>query len=199
MLVPTATEGFQRGRKLDKIGCKAQDTAELFFHDMRVPVGSLLGEEDRGFAYLMGELAQERLVQAVRAVASAVAAIGWTVEYASDRTMYGHTLADFQNTRFTLAQLHSEVGAMRVYIDECIRLHVDGDLDAIEAAKAKMVSTQLQGRVMDECLQLFGGWGYMSEYPIAGAFVDARMSRIGGGSIEVMKHIIGRDLFAGRR
>jgi acyl-CoA dehydrogenase len=196
LLVEADQPGFHRGRKLDKIGCKAQDTAELFFTDLRVPVSNLLGEEGRGFYHLMTELAQERLVQAVRAVASAEAALGWTIEYTRERPMFGHTLADFQNTQFTLAQLHSEVLAQRVFVDRCIELHIVGQLDPVDAAKAKMITTQLQGRVMDECLQLFGGWGYMTEYPIARAYVDARMARIGGGSIEVMKHIIGRALFA---
>ena len=197
LLVETDREGFQRGRLLEKIGCKAQDTAELFFSDMRVPATNLLGDEGRGFYHLMSELAQERLVQAMRAVASSEAAIGWTVEYTAERQMFGRTLAEFQNTQFMLAQLSSEVLAQRVFVDRCMELHQRGELDAVDAAKLKMVTTQLQGRVMDECLQLFGGWGYMVEYPIARAYVDARMARIGGGTIEVMKHIIGRDLFAG--
>jgi acyl-CoA dehydrogenase len=142
----------------------------------------------------MSELAQERLVQAVRAVSSAEAALGWTIDHCRDREMFGKTLADLQNTQFTLAQLHSDALAQRVLVDRCMELHVTGELDAVDAAKVKMTTTQLQGRVMDECLQLFGGWGYMTEYPIARAFVDARMTRIGGGSIEVMKHIIGRAL-----
>jgi acyl-CoA dehydrogenase len=198
LLVETGTEGFERGRRLQKIGCKAQDTAELFFSDMRVPAANLLGDEGRGFYHLMQELAQERLVQAVRAVSSAEAAIDWTVAYARERSMFGHTLADFQNTQFTLAQLHSEVLAQRVFVDRCMELHVNGQLDATDAAKAKMLATQVQGRVMDECLQFFGGWGYMVEYPIARAFVDARMARLGGGTVEVMKHIIGRSLFSER-
>jgi len=195
LLVDTTTPGFDRGRHLDKIGCKAQDTAELFFSDMRVPVSNLLGGDGKGFYHLMTELAQERLIQAIRAVASSEAAIGWTVEYAQNRPMFGRTLADFQNTQFALAQLHSEVLAQRVFLDRCIELHMHGELDAVDAASLKMVTTQLQGRVMDECLQLFGGWGYMWEYPIARAFVDARMSRVGGGAIEVMKQIVGRSLF----
>lgn len=195
LLVETNTPGFQRGRKLDKIGCRAQDTSELFFADMRVPAANLLGEEGRGFVHLMQELAQERLVQAVRAVSSAEAAIAWTVEYCRDRDMFGGTLADLQNTRFVLAQLHADTAAQRTHVDRCMQLHVAGELDAVDAAACKMTTTQLQGRVMDECVQLFGGWGYMTEYPIARAFVDARMTRIGGGSIEVMKHIVGRSLF----
>ncbi|HEY3737849.1 MAG TPA: acyl-CoA dehydrogenase family protein [Jatrophihabitans sp.] len=195
LLVDTSTPGFDRGRKLDKIGCRAQDTAELFFSDMRIPVANLLGGEGRGFYHLMTELAQERLIQAIRAVTSSEAAIEWTIDYARNRPMFGQMLADFQNTQFSLAQLHSEVLAQRVFLDRCIELHVRGELDAVDAAKLKMVTTQLQGRVMDECLQLFGGWGYMWEYPIARAFVDARMARVGGGAIEVMKQIIGRSLF----
>jgi len=195
LLVETDSPGFQRGRKLDKIGCRAQDTSELFFADMRVPAANLLGEEGRGFYHLMQELAQERLVQAVRAVSSAEAAIAWTIEYSRDRNMFGGTLSDLQNTRFVLAQLHADTVAQRSFVDRCMQLHVAGELDAVDAAALKMTTTQLQGRVMDECVQLFGGWGYMTEYPIARAFVDARMTRIGGGSIEVMKHIIGRALF----
>lgn len=196
LLVETDRTGFERGRLLEKIGCKAQDTAELFFADMRVPATNLLGEEGRGFYHLMNELAQERLVQAVRAVASAEAAIDWTIRYTRDRAMFGHSLADFQNTQFVLAQLASDVLAQRIFVDRCMELHLDGTLDAVDAAKLKMTTTQLQGRVMDECLQLFGGWGYMVEFPIARAYVDARMARIGGGTVEVMKHIIGRSLFA---
>lgn len=197
VLIETDRPGFQRGRRLEKIGCKAQDTSELFFSDLRVPVENLLGEEGRGFYHLMTELAQERLVQAIRAVASADAALEWTVEYARDREMFGHTLADFQNTQFVLAQLRADIAAQRAFVDRCIELHVDGALDAVDAAMAKMTSTQMQGKVMDDCLQLFGGWGYMWEYPIARAYVDARMARIGGGAIEVMKQIVARDLFSG--
>jgi len=194
LLVEATTQGYDRGRRLEKIGCKAQDTAELFFADMRVPVENLLGTEGRGFYHLMTELAQERLVQAVRAVSSAEAALSWTIDYVRDRKMFGKTLAEFQNTQFMLAQLHSDTLAQRVFVDRCIELHCNGSLDAVDAATLKMVTTQLQGRVMDECLQLFGGWGYMWEYPIARAFVDARMTRIGGGTIEVMKHVVGRTL-----
>jgi len=195
LLVETNSPGFIRGRKLEKIGCKAQDTAELFFDNVRVPATNLLGEEGRGFYHLMGELAQERLVQAVRAVSTCEAMIEWTIDYAKDRTMFGKTLADFQNTQFVLAELDAQVLAQRVFVDRCIELHVDGKLDAVDAARAKMITTELTGVVADKCLQLFGGWGFMTEYPIARAFVDARMTRIGGGSIEVMKHIIGRSLF----
>ncbi len=194
LLVDTTLPGFKRGRKLEKIGCKAQDTAELFFEDMRVPVDCLLGEEGRGFAMLMNELPQERLVQAIRAVASSEAAIEWTVDYATQRKMFGQTLADFQNTRFKLAEMRADTLAQRVFLDRCIELHLKRELSAIDAAMLKLTTTELQGRVMDQCLQFFGGWGYMWEYPIARAFVDARLGRIGGGAVEVMKEIISRDM-----
>jgi len=194
VLVETNTPGFTRGRKLEKIGCKAQDTSELFFEDVKVPAENLLGVAGGGFAMLMTQLAQERLVQAIRGVASAAAAIEWTLAYVTDRSMFGKTLADFQNTRFKLAELHAQVLAQRVFVDRCIELHLQGQFDAVDAACAKLVTTELQGKVMDECLQLFGGWGYMWEYPIARAYADARMCRLGGGTAEVMRHIIGNAL-----
>ncbi len=194
ILVETDRPGFERGRKLEKIGCKGQDTAELFFSDLRVPVGNLLGEEGRGFYQLMKELAQERLVQAVRAVASSEAALEWTLDYTQQRKMFGQTLADFQNTQFKLAEMKAELTMQRVFVDRCIELHLQSALDAVDAAMCKLVSTEMQGRVMDQCLQFFGGWGYMTEYPIARAFVDARLGRIGGGSVETMKQIISRSM-----
>lgn len=194
ILVETDRPGFRCGRLLEKIGCKAQDTAELFFDDLRVPAANLLGEEGRGFYMLMRELAQERLVQAIRAVASAEAALEWTTEYVQERKMFGQTLADFQNTQFRLAEMHSELVMQRVFVDHCCMLHSQGTLEAIDAAKAKLVSTEMQFKVMDQCLQLFGGWGYMWEYPIARAFVDSRLGRIGGGSVETMKHAIARTI-----
>lgn len=194
VLVETDRPGFQRGRRLEKIGCKAQDTAELFFTDVRVPVKNLLGEEGRGFYLMMQELPQERLIQAIRAVASSEAALEWTLEYAVQRKMFGQTLADFQNTRFKLAEMRSETLAQRVFLDRCIELHLRRELSAVDAAMLKLTTTELQGRVMDQCLQLFGGWGYMWEVPIARAFADARMGRIGGGTVEVMKDIISRDM-----
>jgi acyl-CoA dehydrogenase len=194
ILLETDREGFTRGKKLEKMGCKAQDTSELFFSDIRVPCSNLLGQEGEGFKILMTQLAQERLIQAIRAISSSLAALGWTLEYVSQRQMFGQTLGDFQNTRFKLAELHSELLCHRVFIDRCIELHTQHQLDHIDAASAKLVACELQGKVMDQCLQFFGGWGYMMEYPIARAFVDARMSRIGGGATEVMKHIIGNSL-----
>ena len=194
ILVETDRAGFTRGRKLEKIGCKAQDTSELFFSDVRVPVSNLLGTEGGGFGILMTQLAGERLIQAIRAVSASEAAIEWTLAYAVDRKMFGQTLADFQNTRFSLANLHAQVLAQRVFVDRCMQLHADGKLDAVDAASCKLVTTDLQFKVMDECLQFFGGWGYMWEYPIARAFADARMCRIGGGTAEVMKQIIANSL-----
>ncbi|MGB3072040.1 MAG: acyl-CoA dehydrogenase family protein [Ottowia sp.] len=194
ILVETDRPGFTRGRKLEKIGCKAQDTSELFFSDLRVPVSNLLGTEGGGFGILMTQLAQERLIQAIRAVSAAEAALEWTRAYAADRKMFGQTLADFQNTRFTLANLHAQVLAQRVFVDRCMDLHAAGKLDPVDAASCKLVTTDLQFKVMDECLQFFGGWGYMWEYPIARAFADARMCRIGGGTAEVMKQIIANSL-----
>jgi acyl-CoA dehydrogenase len=194
ILVETNRPGFKRGRRLEKIGCKAQDTAELFFADLRVPVTNLLGEEGRGFYHLMTQLTQERLIQAVRAVAACEATLESTIAYVADRKMFGQTLADFQNTQFKLAELHADILAQRVFVDRCIALHLEGKLDPIDAAAAKLITTELQGKVMDQCLQFFGGWGYMWEYPIARAYADARMTRIGGGASEVMKQIIGRSL-----
>lgn len=194
LLVETDRPGFTAGRKLEKIGCKAQDTAELFFSDLRVPVSNLLGTEGGGFGILMTQLAQERLIQAIRGVSASEAALEWTRAYVADRKMFGQTLADFQNTRFTLAELHAKVLAQRVFVDRCIELHLEGKLDPVDAASCKLVTTDLQFKVMDQCLQFFGGWGYMWEYPIARAFADARMCRIGGGTAEVMKQIIANSL-----
>ena len=195
IIVETDRAGFNRGRKLEKIGCKAQDTSELFFADVRVPVTNLLGGvEGSGFAQLMTQLSQERLLQTIRAVSSAEAALRWTLDYAAGRKMFGQTLADFQNTRFVLAGLHAEILSQRVFADHLLGLHLKGQLDPVDAASAKLISTELQGRVMDQCLQFFGGWGYMWEYPIARAWADARMARIGGGASEVMKQIIGNSL-----
>jgi acyl-CoA dehydrogenase len=193
VLVETDRPGFA-ARRLEKIGLKAQDTAELFFADLRVPVSNLLGGEGHGFAQLMTELAQERLIQAARAVIMCEAALGWTIDYVSEREAFGQKIAAFQNTEFKLAEMKAEIAVARVFVDRLTELLLAGALDAVDAAIAKMTTTELQGRVMDECLQLFGGYGYMWEYPIARAWADARQSRIAGGTIEVMKHIIGRSL-----
>ena len=175
---------------------KGQDTSELFFEDLRVPSSAMLGEEGEGFALMMTKLAQERLAQAIRSAAVAEEVISYTVEYTSQRSAFGKTIGDFQNTQFKLAELKTEAVIGRVFTDRCIELFMDGKLDAIDAAMAKMWLSNLHCKVVDECLQLFGGWGYMWEYPIARAYADARVVKIAGGSIEIMKYIIGRSLFA---
>lgn len=195
IVVESDRAGFERGRNLDKIGLKAQDTSELFFNDVRVPVGNLLGTEGQGFAMMMTKLAQERLAQAVRSVCVSEAAIQWTVDYTRQRKAFGGTIADFQNTQFVLAQLATETTAARVFTDWCIQRFMDSDLGAVDAAKVKLLVTDLHCKVVDQCLQFFGGYGYMTEYPIARAYIDARITRIAGGATEVMKQIIGRDLF----
>lgn len=188
--------GFVRGKRLEKLGLKAQDTSELFFDNVRVPASNLLGTENGGFKLLMKNLAQERLTQAVRSAAAVEAVLQWTIDHVRERKMFGQTLADFQNTQFKLAELKTEVSVGRVFTDHCIRQFMERKLDGTDAAMAKLWLSELHGRVVDQCLQLFGGWGYMWEYPIARAYVDARITRIAGGSIEVMKQIIGRSLFA---
>lgn len=190
--------GFQRGRNLDKIGLKAQDTSELFFDNVTAPVTNRLGEEGKGFSMMMTKLAQERLTQAVRSICVAEAAIQWTVDYTSERKAFGGTIANFQNTQFVLAELAAETLSARVFTDWCIARFMEGKLTPVEAAKVKLLVTNLHCKVVDQCLQFFGGYGYMTEYPIARAYIDARITRIAGGAAEVMKQIIGRDLFAGK-
>jgi acyl-CoA dehydrogenase len=194
VLVEGERDGFTRGRNLDKIGLKAQDTSELFFDDVRVPITNLLGEEGTGFVQLMQQLPQERLTVAVRSVAAAEAALDWTVEYTKQRQAFGRAIADFQNTRFRLAEMKTEVAVLRAFVDHCIEAHMERGLDAAEGAMAKLHSTEVLCRVLDQCLQLHGGYGYMWEFPIARAWADNRMSRIAGGTSEIMKEIIGRDL-----
>jgi acyl-CoA dehydrogenase len=196
VFVEADTPGFARGRNLEKIGLKAQDTSELFFSDMRVPVANLLGEEGKGFSMLMAKLSHERLTQAVRSACVCEAAIDWTVDYTRERKAFGGTIADFQNTQFVLAQLSAETTSARVFTDQCIADHLLGELGPVDAAKVKLVVTDLHNKVVNECLQFFGGYGYMIEYPIARAFIDARITRIAGGAAEVMKQIIARDLFS---
>jgi alkylation response protein AidB-like acyl-CoA dehydrogenase len=195
IVVDTATPGFERGRNLAKIGLKAQDTSELFFSGVRVPIGNRLGEEGRGFSMMMTKLAQERLSQAVRSVCVCEAAIQWTVDYTRERPAFGHTIADFQNTQFVLAELAAETMSARIFTDWCIKRFMENRLSSVDAAKVKLLVTNLHCKVVDQCLQFFGGYGYMSEYPIARAYIDARITRIAGGAAEVMKQIIGRDLF----
>lgn len=194
-LVEGDREGFKRGRNLEKLGMKAQDTSELFFDNLRVPAANMLGREGEGFGMMMTKLAQERLAQAVRSAMVAETVIEWTVDYTAGREAFGQTIADFQNTQFKLAELKTEATAGRTLTDRCIELFMAGELDPIDAAMAKMFLSNLHCKVVDECLQLFGGWGYMWEYPIARAYADARVVKIAGGSIEIMKYLIGRDMF----
>jgi len=195
-LVDTSLPGFRRGRNLHKLGMKGQDTSELFFDDLRVPASAMLGEQGKGFQLMMTKLAQERLAQAIRSATVAETVIEWTVDYTANRKAFGGTIGDFQNTQFKLAELQTEAVVGRQFTDKCIEIFMKGELDAVDAAMAKMWLSNLHCRVVDECLQLFGGWGYMWEYPIARAYADARVVKIAGGSIEVMKHIIGRQMFA---
>ena len=197
-LVDAATPGFKRGTNLAKLGMKAQDTSELFFEDMRVPASAMLGGEGEGFKLMMTKLSQERLAQAVRSATVTETIIGWTVDYTAERRAFGQTIADFQNTQFVLADLKARSVMARVFTDHCITLFMEGKLDSVTAAMAKMVTAELHCETADKCLQLFGGWGYMWEYPIARAYADARIVKIAGGSIEIMKVIIAREMFKGK-
>lgn len=186
--------GFGKGKRLKKLGLKAQDTSELFFDDVRVPVANRLGEEGKGFAYLMRELPRERLIAAAIGVIAAEAALEWTIDHVKSRKAFGGTLLDLQNTRFVLGELKTEVEIGRTFLDDCTLLLMRGELDATRAAMAKLWCTELEGRVIDRCLQLFGGYGYMWEYPIARAYADARIHRILAGSNEIMKELVARSL-----
>ncbi len=194
LVIERGMDGFERGRNLEKIGQHAQDTAELSFDDVHVPAANLLGEEGSGFLYLVSNLPQERLSIAASAVAAAEAMLAWTLDYVRERKAFGQTIGSFQNSRFQLAELHGEVQIARTFIDRCVSALDAGELTPEEAATAKWWCTDLQGRVADRCLQLFGGYGYIVEYPIARAFADARVTRIYGGANEIMKEIVGRSL-----
>jgi acyl-CoA dehydrogenase len=193
-IVEGGMEGFKRGTNLEKLGMKAQDTSELFFENVRVPAANMLGSEGQGFGLMMQKLAQERLAQAIRSAAVVETVIEWTLEYTTQREAFDQTIADFQNTQFKLAELKAESVVGRVYTDKCIELFMQGKLDPVDAAIAKMQLSNLHCKAVDECLQLFGGWGYMWEYPIARAYADARIVKIAGGSIEIMKKIIAKDM-----
>ncbi|MBQ0131618.1 MAG: acyl-CoA dehydrogenase, partial [Comamonas sp.] len=186
--------GFRRGRKLDKMGQEAADTAEMFFDDVRVPVSNLLGEENKGFGYLMQELAQERFMIAVSAAAKLEAMLAETIRYTRERVVFGKPLFDFQNTRFKLAEIKARTTAVRMLVDTYMAQHMERRLKLEEAAVAKLYSTEELGRSLDELLQLYGGYGYMKEYPICRAFIDSRVNRIYGGTSEVMKELISRSL-----
>ncbi|MEZ4888676.1 MAG: acyl-CoA dehydrogenase family protein [Chitinophagales bacterium] len=194
LLVERGMKGFVRGKNLDKIGLKGQDTAELFFENVEVPVENLLGQEGRGFYYLMHNLPQERLSIAVSGIASAEMALEWTVQYCKEREAFGRPIGSFQNSRFKLAEMQTEITIGRTFVDKCIEELNAGVLTAEKAAMAKYWITDLQGKVIDQCLQLHGGYGYMREFPIARAFTDARVQRIYGGTNEIMKEIIGRSM-----
>lgn len=197
-VVTSDMPGFSRGKNLHKIGQHAQDTAELFFDNVEVPADHLLGEENKGFRYLMRELAQERLLVSVQCQARAEAAYEATVAYVKERKAFKQRLADFQNTRFKLGELFAQLQAGRAYCDRLIELHLQGNLDASSASAGKLWHSELLGRITDECLQLHGGYGYMQEYAIARAFVDARIERIYGGASEIMKEIIARKVLDDR-
>lgn len=198
VIVEADRAGFARGRNLEKIGNKAQDTSELFFENVRVPPSNVLGAEGRGFNYLMQELPQERLIVGLTAVAIMEAALDWTLAYTKDRKAFGRPIADFQNSRFKLAEIATETQVARVFVDKCLELHIAGKLDVPTAAMQKWWLTELEGRVLDVCLQLHGGAGFMWEYPIARAYADARVHRIFAGTTEIMKEIVARSLTVGR-
>ena len=201
-LVERGMPGFTVGRRLQKLGLKAQDTSELFFSDVRVPAANLLGgpaHENRGFIALMEQLPWERLQIAIVAVAASEAAISWTLDYVQQRKAFGQTIGSFQNTRHTLAELQTQVQVARVFVDRCTELMLKNQLDTATASMAKYWTTDLQCRVMDDCVQLFGGYGFMWEYPITRAYADARVQRIYGGTNEIMKEVVARSMgLAGR-
>ena len=194
ILVERGMPGFEKGKRLKKLGLKAQDTAELFFSDVRIPAGNLLGGEGQGFIYLMQELPWERMQIAIGAVASAQQAIDETMAYVRERKAFGTPVSTFQNTRFKIAEMQSQVQMARIFVDHCIATLLKGELDGATAAMAKLTTTEIQAKVIDECLQLHGGYGFMWEYGIARSYADARVSRIYGGTNEIMKEVIARSL-----
>lgn len=194
LVVERGMEGFERGRNLDKIGLHAQDTAELFFTDVRVPAANLLGAEGRGFLQLVDNLPQERLGIAAAGVAHARAALGWTLDYCKERTAFGQPIGSFQNSRFKLAEMATEIEIGETFVDRCVHELMAGTLTAENAAMAKWWCTEMQKRTVDTCLQLHGGYGYMLEYPVARAYLDARITTIYGGTTEIMKEVIGRSM-----
>jgi alkylation response protein AidB-like acyl-CoA dehydrogenase len=194
MVLERGMKGFERGRNLDKVGMHSQDTAELFFHDVQVPVSNVLGQEGEGFINLVRNLAQERLSIAIAGVAAAKAALDWTLAYTKERNAFGQPVASFQNSKFKLAEVATEIEISQVFVDRCMEQLNADTLTVEEAAMAKWWCTELQKRTVDTCLQLHGGYGYMMEYPIARAYKDARITTIYGGTTEIMKEIIGRKL-----
>lgn len=194
VVVEADRPGFRRGRRLKKLGTKAQDTSELFFDEVRVPVSNLIGEEGSGFGYMMNELAWERIHVGIQAVSCVEAALEWTIDYTRERKAFGKAVIDFQNSRFKLAEVKTEVQVGRIFLDRCLELVLDGKLDTTTAAMVKLWTSEMQGRVLDELLQLHGGYGFMWEYPITRAYADARIQRIYAGTNEIMKELIGRTL-----
>ncbi len=197
LLVERGMPGFEKGKRLKKVGMKAQDTSELFFNDVKVPVDNLLGGpamENKGFICLMEQLPWERIQIALGATAKSQAAIDWTVAYVKERKVFGQPVGNYQNTRYVLAGLQAQVQAARVFVDKCMELLLADALDTDTASMAKLMTTELQCKVMDECVQLYGGYGYMWEYPIARAYADARVSRLYGGTSEIMKEVISRGM-----
>ncbi|NCV25683.1 MAG: acyl-CoA dehydrogenase, partial [Betaproteobacteria bacterium] len=199
LLIEQGMQGFEKGRRLKKVGMKAQDTAELFFDQVKVPKTQLLGALNQGFAYLMEELPWERLQIAISAVSSAQAAIDWTLAYTTQRKAFGKAVSEFQNTRFTLAALQTEVQVAQVFVDRCTSLLLTQQLDTATASMAKYWCSDLQCKVLDACVQLHGGYGYMWEYPVARAWADARVQRIYGGTNEIMKEVIARSMGLGAK
>jgi alkylation response protein AidB-like acyl-CoA dehydrogenase len=187
-------EGFERGRKLEKVGQHEADTAELFFEDVRLPGEALLGEENHGFAYMMERLPQERLSVAVANIAHAAAALELTLEYVKERHAFGQPIGSFQHSRFLLAEMQTEIDAGRALVDQCVMAHVEGELSAVDAAKAKWWTAEVQNRILDRCVQLHGGYGFMDEYSVARFWADGRVSKIWGGTNEIMKDIVGRSM-----
>jgi acyl-CoA dehydrogenase len=194
LVVERGMEGFERGRNLDKIGLHAQDTAELSFTDVAVPKENLLGEEGEGFIYLMMNLPQERLIIAAQALAAAEAIVEMCIDYAKTREAFGKPIGKFQHNRFLIAEMATEVRVTRAFLDECLRKHLDGNLTAVDASMAKWWATELQNKLVNQGVQLHGGYGYMMEFPIAKAYLDSRISTIYGGTTEIQKEIIGRSL-----
>ena len=194
LVIERGMDGFERGRNLEKVGLHSQDTAELFFTDVAVPAANLLGTEGQGFMHLVHNLPQARLSIAAAGVAGAEAALGWTLDYVKERTAFGQPIGSFQNSRFRLAEMRTEIDLARVYVDRCVEALNAGELTAEEAAQAKWWCTELHKRVVDTCVQLHGGYGYMLEYPIARAYADVRITTIYGGTTEIMKEIVGRSM-----
>jgi alkylation response protein AidB-like acyl-CoA dehydrogenase len=194
LIIERGMDGFERGRNLDKLGMHSQDTAELSFSDVRVPAANLLGEEGAGFTQLTQKLPQERMSLAVNGVAEARAAFKETLTYVRDRKAFGKSISAFQNTKFVLAEIVTEIDVAQAFVDQCVVRLNDGELSPADAAKAKWWCTELQGRVIDRCLQLHGGYGYMTEYPVSRRYADARVTRIYGGTTEIMKSVVSKSL-----